>query len=66
MMNFNDYGSALVVLFQQMVVNNWYVVVNMTVSVVGHTTLVRIYFITFYVVVCIVLVNIMIAIVLEL
>ena len=28
LMNFNDYPSAVVVLFQQMVVNNWYVVCN--------------------------------------
>ena len=29
LMNFNDFGSSLIVLFQQMVVNNWWVVVNM-------------------------------------
>ena len=32
LMNFNDFASALVVLFQQMVVNNWWVVVNMLVA----------------------------------
>ena len=29
LMNFNDFGSSLIVLFQQMVVNNWWVVVNL-------------------------------------
>ena len=29
LMNFNDFGASLIVLFQQMVVNNWWVVVNM-------------------------------------
>ena len=29
LMNFNDFGSSLIVLFQQMVVNNWWVVVDM-------------------------------------
>ena len=29
LMNFNDFGSAFIVLFQQMVVNNWWVVVDM-------------------------------------
>jgi len=29
MMNFNDFGSSLLVLFQQMIVNNWFIVCDM-------------------------------------
>ena len=67
LMNFNDYASALFVLFQQMVVNNWWVVVDMTYDYCGRSYFVtHTYFISFYFVVCIILVNIMISIVLEL
>lgn len=65
MMNFNDFGASIIVLFQQMVVNNWYVVVNMISEVVGNTILVRLFFTSFWVTVVLILVNIMVAIVLE-
>ena len=64
-MNFNDFGSSLIVLFQQMVVNNWWVVVNMLVDINGHTILVRMFFTSFWITIVLILVNIMIAIVLE-
>lgn len=48
-----------------MVVNNWWVVVNMTSDVVGNVILVRLYFVSFWITVVLILVNIMIAIVLE-
>ena len=32
-MNFNDFPSAIVVLFQQMIVNNWFVVVDYIVKI---------------------------------
>ena len=64
-MNFNDFGASVIVLFQQMVVNNWWVVVNMLSDVQGSHWFVRIFFISFWVTVVLVLVNIMVAIVLE-
>ena len=64
-MNFNDFGSAFIVLFQQMVVNNWWVVVNMQTTVVGYAPLVRLWFTSFWIITVLILVNIMIAIVLE-
>lgn len=64
-MNFNDFGSSLIVLFQQMVVNNWWVVVNMQTDVVGYAPLVRLWFTSFWVITVLILVNIMVAIVLE-
>ena len=65
LMNFNDFGSSLVVLYQQMIVNNWYVVCDMLGAVLGYKSLVRWFFISFYVNVVLILLNIMIAIVLE-
>ena len=64
-MNFNDFGASIIVLFQQMVVNNWWVVVNMLTDVVGHQILVRLFFTSFWVFTVLILMNIMIAIVLE-
>ena len=65
LMNFNDFGSALVVLFQQMVINNWYVVIDMYTILTGHIWYTHIYFVSFWVFVVLILMNIMIAIVLE-
>ena len=48
-----------------MVVNNWWVVVNMQTDIVGHTALVRLWFVSFWVIIVLILVNIMVAIVLE-
>ena len=33
LLNFNDYSAAIITLFQQMVVNNWYVTVGMYTSI---------------------------------
>ena len=50
-----------------MVVNNWFIVVNMYTSLHDekYTSLIRLYFITFWILVVLLLMNIMIAIVLE-
>ena len=64
-MNFNNYGSSLVTLFHQMVVNNWFVTVGMLVDITGQTVATRFYFVTFWMATVLVLLNIVIAIVLE-
>ena len=64
-MNFNDFGSAIVVLFQQMVINNWYVVIYMYSTLAGSLWYVHIFFFSFWIIVVLILLNIMIAIVLE-
>ena len=65
-MNFNDFFSAIIVLFQQMVVNNWYAVVNMTADYMGNNKqLIRLFFICFWVLVVLILLNIIVAVVLE-
>ena len=66
LMNFNDYPSSLVVLFQQMVVNNWFIVVDMLSSTVEHgENLTKYFFISFWIIVVLILVNIIITVVLE-
>ena len=65
LLNFNDYSAAMVTLFQQMVVNNWYVTVNMYSNVMGETVWVRLYFVSFWIAIVLIQMNIVIAIVLE-
>ena len=68
LMNFNDFGSSLVTLFHQMVVNNWFVTVNMYASM-ADTGLgragTRLFFISIWIVIVLIQMNILIAIVLE-
>ena len=66
LMNFNDYPSSIVVLFQQMVVNNWFVVVNMLSSTLDNgAKQTKYFFISFWVIIVLILINIIIAVVLE-
>jgi hypothetical protein len=48
LMNFNDLISSFVTLFALVVVNNWYVVVNVNVAAVGNNEMYRFYFMIFY------------------
>ena len=45
-LNFNDLKNSLVLLFHQLVVNDWYLTMNATAEVVGHSA--RMFFIAFY------------------
>ena len=65
LMNFNDYASTFVVLFQQMIVNNWWVVVDMYTSIIGSSWYIHLYFMSFWVCVVLLQLNILLAIVLE-
>ena len=65
LLNFNDYSAAMVTLFQQMVINNWFVVVDMYANIMGEKLLVRLYFVSFWIAIVLVQMNIVIAIVLE-
>lgn len=64
LMNFNDFGSSLVTLFHIMVVNNWYVTANMYLVVVDSTWPL-IYFISFWAITVLVMLNLVISFVLE-
>ena len=48
LINFNDLVSSMVTLFILMVVNNWYVIVQMCVDIKGGNVYYRYYFIIFY------------------
>mmetsp|Transcript_45970 Transcript_45970/g.60921 ORF Transcript_45970/g.60921 Transcript_45970/m.60921 type:complete len:268 (-) Transcript_45970:310-1113(-) len=66
-LNFNDFGASLVVLFHQMVVNNWFLTVDQYTAIMGEGSViwVRIYFVSFWVTIVLIQLNILIAIVLE-
>ena len=64
-MNFNDFASSIIVLFQQMVINNWYIVIDMFSELTGHYWYVHLFFVSFWVIVVLILVNIIVSIVLE-
>ena len=53
LLNFNDYGASLITLFHQMVVNNWFITVNMFAEIEGHGSVwwVRCFFVSFWIVI---------------
>ena len=67
LMNFNDFASSMVVLFQQMVINNWFIVIDVYSKIIGtgSSWWIRLFFTSFWVIIVLILMNIMIAIVLE-
>ena len=48
LMNFNDLMSSLITLFVLIVVNNWYVIVQMCVDIMGGALIYRYFFVIFY------------------
>ena len=65
LMSFNDYGSSIITLFHQMIVNNWFVTVNMLIDILGYPVAIRCYFVTFWLTTVLVQLNIVISIILE-
>lgn len=59
-MNFNDILNSFVTLFTLMVVNNWYIIVDMFVAVTG-TIWARLFFVVFYFLSVLVVLNILVA-----
>ena len=57
----------MVVLFQQMVINNWFIVIDVYCNIIGRESewWIRLFFESFWVIVVLILLNIIIAIVLE-
>ena len=64
LMNFNDFGCALVTLFHMMIVNNWFITVDMYATIEGNNW-VRLFFFSFWVILVLIMFNIFIAIILE-
>lgn len=63
-MNFNDFGASMLTLYPLMVVNNWFVIVQVYVDITG-TRLVRLYFILFWFASVMVFLNIVVAFAIE-
>ena len=64
LMNFNDFGAGMVTLFHIMVVNNWFVTCNMYCEVMGANWP-RIFFIVFWIVTVLIMLNLVISFILE-
>jgi two pore calcium channel protein len=62
-MNFNDFGSGLVTLFQLLVVNNWFVTADMFATVTNKYA--RVYFAVFYMLVVLIVMNLIVAFILD-
>merc|ERR1712241_254791 len=62
--NFNDIGSAFIVLFELLVVNQWHVIAEGYVLAIGSKA-VRVYFILYHLITVILILNIFTAFVLE-
>ena len=63
-MNFNDFGSSMITLFHQMIINNWFITVDMYRDITGANW-VLLYFISFWVLAVLIIFNTLIAIILE-
>jgi len=61
--NFNDFGSAIVTLFELLVVNNWQVIMAAVVTVDGEWS--RLYFFSWWVLAVLVFSNLLVAFILE-
>ena len=65
LLNFNSFSASLVTLFHFMVVNNWFVTIDMYQLVTGHQTRPLLFFISFWCFVVLILLNVLIALILE-
>lgn len=64
MMNFNDLAASFVTLFHIMIVNNWFLTCDMFTIVTG-SILPRIYFVCFWCIVVLVILNLIISLMIE-
>jgi len=63
-LNFNDLGSSFVTLFTLMVVNNWFIIVQMYSNIASHM-FTRLFFVCFYFCSVMVMLNIVVAFVID-
>ena len=63
-MNFNDFMMSMVTLFHILVINNWFITCNMCCEIYDSTWP-RLYFISFWIVTVLIMVNLVISFVLE-
>ena len=65
LLNFNSFASGLVTLFHFMIVNNWIVTIQMYQAIVDPYTFPEIFFITFWCSVTVILMNVIVALIIE-
>ena len=65
LMNFNCFSSGMVTLFHFMIVNNWYLTIDMYVNIMGHSVLITAYFVCFWSTIVLILLNVVLSMVLE-
>ena len=66
LMNFNDFGMSIITLFHLLVINNWFVTCDMYVQTIDkNISLIRLYFISFWVVAVLIFLNLLISMVIE-
>mmetsp|Transcript_22412 Transcript_22412/g.29989 ORF Transcript_22412/g.29989 Transcript_22412/m.29989 type:complete len:141 (+) Transcript_22412:475-897(+) len=64
-MNFNSFSSGMVTLFHFMVVNNWFLTIDMYIAILGNSVMITSYFVSFWVSVVLILLNVVLSMVLE-
>ena len=65
LLNFNTYGASLMTLFHFMVVNNWFITIDMYEAVTDDSLLPTLFFVTFWAFITLELLNVLIALILE-
>ena len=65
LMNFNSYNTSMATLFALMMVNNWFVTINMIATLSGNSVYPRLFFTTFWILVVLILLNVVLAMILE-
>lgn len=65
LMNFNDLLSSMITLWALMIINNWYLIVDLCCAVKGYDNTYRLYFVLFYYFSAIIGMNLFIALVMD-
>ena len=65
LMNFNCFSSGMVTLFHFMIVNNWWVTIDMYVDILGHPVWITTFFVLFWASVVLILLNVVLSMILE-
>ena len=65
LLNFNSYSASLVTLFHFMVINNWFVTIDMYKAVLDARYIPTLFFVLFWIFVVLVLFNVVVALILE-
>lgn len=65
LLNFNEFSTSLVTLFHFMIVNNWFMTIDMYRACVKHKIVPELFFVSFWCFVVLILLNVLIALILD-